>query len=534
MPTSTSRFAPYTPTTPSSARAAHGDPAAPASAPPTRTAWAWLALGALLLPFTMLQTLVPAAGWLAAVLVLRFARLTPRAALALPVVWATHTLAILVALRADWLPLPLGVRLGMAAGWGLMWTMPYAADRVAALRIAPRFGMLAASLAFPAARVAGEWIMAQTPAGTWGALAFTQGGNLPLLQLAAVTGMWGVTFLVTWLAPVANTLWARGTADVAARRVGLAFAGALAAVLVAGGARLALAPVARATARVAAIVPDRALHTAAAGGPIPGPEFFEPSRRFALRATMHPVLDDLLARTEREAVAGARLVTWSEGAVVLPKEDEAAVLDRARAIARRTGAYLHLAFAVVLPAERPPFYENRAFLVSPAGEVLWRYDKTKGAPGTELTIMRRGDGVVPVARTPLGTLAAVICFDADYPAYVRQAGRAGVGILMVPANDNVPMREGHAAMAAFRAIENGTSVLRPSSYGILAAMDGYGRTLARVDHHAERAAVLRASLPTVSMPTVYARVGDLFAYLCVAGAGLVGVLAVRGRGAERT
>jgi apolipoprotein N-acyltransferase len=473
----------------------------------------------------MLQSLVPAAGWLAAVFLLRFARLTRRAAVALPVIWAVHTAAILVALRNDWLPLPLGVRLGMAVGWGLMWTMPYAADRVAVQRLAPRLGLLVASLAFPAVRVAGEWIMAQTPAGTWGALAFTQGGNLPLLQLAAVTGVWGVTFLVAWLAPAAATLWEHGPGHCGARRAALVYAAALAGVLLAGGARLAFAPVSAATTPVAALVPDRALHTAAAGGPIPGPEFFEPARRFGLRTTMNPVLDDLFSRTEREAAAGARIVTWSEGAVVLPKEDESAVLERARDIARRTGAYLHLAFAVVLPAQAPPYYENRTFLVSPAGEVVWQYNKTKGAPGTELTIMRRGDGVVPVARTPFGTVAAVICFDADYPAYVRQAGQAGVSILMVPANANIPMRDGHAAMAAFRAVENGTSVLRPSSYGILAAMDAYGRTLARVEHHADPAAVLRATLSTVGVPTVYARVGDLFAYLCLVGAALLAVAA---------
>jgi hypothetical protein len=82
------------------------------------------------------------------------------------------------------------------------------------------------------------------------------------------------------------------------------------------------------------------------------------------------------------------------------------------------------------------------------------------------------------------------------------------------------MRDGHAAMAAFRAVENGTSVLRPSSYGILASMDAYGRTLARVAHHAVPAAVLRATVPAAGAPTVFARVGHLLAYGVRYGSGV--------------
>ena len=40
------------------------------------------------------------------------------------------------------------------------------------------------------------------PIGAWGATGFTQYGNLPLMQLASVTGMIEMTFLMGWFAAV--------------------------------------------------------------------------------------------------------------------------------------------------------------------------------------------------------------------------------------------------------------------------------------------------------------------------------------------
>ena len=42
--------------------------------------------------------------------------------------------------------------------------------------------------------------------------AYTQYGNLPLLQLLSVTGLWGIDFLMSWLASVVNWAWERGFA----------------------------------------------------------------------------------------------------------------------------------------------------------------------------------------------------------------------------------------------------------------------------------------------------------------------------------
>jgi predicted amidohydrolase len=44
-------------------------------------------------------------------------------------------------------------------------------------------------------------------------------------------------------------------------------------------------------------------------------------------------------------------------------------------------------------------------------------------------------GVIPFADTPFGRIASAICFDMDFPGYIRQAGRKSVDIMLVPAYD---------------------------------------------------------------------------------------------------
>ena len=70
----------------------------------SRWSWLWLCIGAVLLPLTMLRTVVPLAGWLAPIFLLRFAR-NQRAVVALPVLAAVTYAATLIAFRGV-LPTP--------------------------------------------------------------------------------------------------------------------------------------------------------------------------------------------------------------------------------------------------------------------------------------------------------------------------------------------------------------------------------------------------------------------------------------------
>ncbi len=62
-------------------------------------------------------------------------------------------------------------------------------------------------LYFPAAVVTIEYLMSFPPANSWFSLAYTQYGNLPLMQLFSVTGIWGLSFLIAWFASGLNWAW---------------------------------------------------------------------------------------------------------------------------------------------------------------------------------------------------------------------------------------------------------------------------------------------------------------------------------------
>jgi apolipoprotein N-acyltransferase len=86
-------------------------------------------------------------------------------------------------------------------------------------------------------------------------------------------------------------------------------------------------------------------------------------------------------------------------------------------------------------------------------------------------------------------------------------------------------------MATFRAIENGVSLVRPALSGLSTAVDAQGRILAQVDAFTTDAPTLVAMVATHGAPTLYARIGDSFAYLCIVGLLWLIALVILRRGA---
>ena len=467
----------------------------------------WLGLGAVLLAVGSRSSAFPLAMWLALALLLRAARTLPPWPGG-PFLLTALYVALAIGNRGV---LPVGDPLYflVITAIGVPTLLPFAADRLLARRV-PGW---AATLAFPAAWVAVELVNARlAPGGTWGSIAYSQYGNLPLMQLAALTGLGGISFLVAWFAPVANAAWERGLAWPAVQRIVLPYAAILVAVTAGGALRVALAP-----------RPARPLRTAVVSFPT---DFFVPGEvtRFQeghLDASEGSPLSGKLARlhaffldgTEREARAGARLVAWPETNLLVTRADEPAFLERARRLAAERRVAIAMGMGTVEPGARRPL-QNKLVLVDDSGRTVFSYDKSRPVPGWEASLVTPGTGRLPVVDTNAGRIAAAICFDADFPDLVHQAGEARAELFVLSANDWEAIKHFHLEMAAFRAIENGVPVLRATSRGISAAFDPWGRLLAATDHFSG-ARTMVAIVPVGAVPTVYARVGDAFAWLCV-------------------
>jgi apolipoprotein N-acyltransferase len=69
----------------------------------------------------------------------------------------------------------------------------------------------------------------------------------------------------------------------------------------------------------------------------------------------------------------------------------------------------------------------------------------------------------------------------------------------------------------FRAIENGVTLVRPTGDGISLVVDPLGRVLATADDFVTDKPLMMADVPVRGTNTLYARIGDLFVYLCLVG-----------------
>ena len=160
----------------------------------------------------------------------------------------------------------------------------------------------------------------------------------------------------------------------------------------------------------------------------------------------------------------------------------------------------------------------------------WTYEKTHLVPFSETGLVVPGNGRVPWVDSPYGRLANVICFDLDFPSMIRQAGQAGVDLMLTPSNDWMEVDPIHTQFATFRAIENGFSLVRQTSHGLAIAVDYQGHVLATSDYFTADQQVMVASVPMHGVRTIYAAIGDLFVWLCMTGlVTLTGLAILRSR-----
>ena len=451
---------------------------------------------------------VQAAPWVGSVLLLRFARTTPGWR-GLAAIAATLYVAEAI---ANWhvIPVPGAAYFAIIAAEAICGTVPFLADRYLARSLA-----LASTLIFPLAWVTVDFLTAHIPTkGTWDLAPYTQYGNLPLMQLISVTGLSGITFLIGWFAAVVNWAWERGFAGKEVAGGVLGYAAALGAVLLGGYAWPASAPAAGKSVRMAVVSsPPTLLAPGEATRMAQGKVGAEDRERF--RTNLGRVHDWLIESATKEARAGARLVAWPEIDALVFAEDEQALIGRGQRLAAGEGVYLLMGMGVIHPGASRPL-ENKAVLLSPTGNVVFAYRKSRPAPNWEATVLDPGDGRLRIADTEVGRVATAICFEMDFPGYIRQAGLASADVLIAPANDWEAIKSIHFRMAVFRAIENGVTLIRPTKSGISIAVDPYGRVAAQTDHFTKDARTMVAQLPAGGVRTFSARFGDVFAWLCLA------------------
>jgi apolipoprotein N-acyltransferase len=486
----------------------------------------WLALGICLSLFaTTGRWDFPLVAWLYPLFLLRFTRASK------PIIgfgWTclASTIAMCFFLyQSQLLESPLIIIAALIMGTAL--AIPYLLDRLISTQL-KQISEISVTLIFPLSRVVIEYLLAQIlPFGNVFSLAYTQFGNLPLLQLISITGIYGVSFLIAWFASTATWIWEQNFSWSRIQRTTLLYSGILGLVLLSGNIQLAFFPPSSPTIRIAGVSPEYAIRQKATRVELAN--FMKKKQITAadfvpLRSSFAAVNETLLIQSQHEADAGTKIVVWPEGAALTLSDDVSSLIERSKTLARQKKIYLQIAY-VVFQYQSPDLRvtQGRAVMFDPQGNIVWIYDKAHPIPGME--DYPAGDGEVPVVNTPYGRIGNVICFDGFFPDLMRQAGSKGVDLMLVPSNDWRGIDPWATQHITFRAIENGYSLVRYTSNGRAMAVDYQGHILAAVDYFTTDKQTMIVSVPTRGVSTIYALIGDLFSWLCIGG-----LLLLTGRG----
>jgi len=468
---------------------------------PSRQAFLWLVIGAALMLFSNGRWIIPFATWLYPVCFLRFMRLQK------PITGIVYlTLASSIVNMIIWwkmIPAPLSVYLIITGLTMQVFVLAFLADRV----LAKRLNGFLSTLVFPVAWCSIEYLSSLNPGkASWTSLAYTQAGNLPLLQFTSVTGIWGISFLITWFASVVNWAWAGNFEWNKIRSGATTFAGIAVTIFLFGSLRLNLFNPLSPSIRTASIVQARNINedlktckwTDAKG----------------LNQYSAELENNLLEKSQQAAQAGAKMVVWQECAGTLPNHEEKEFIKRARAIAAQEKIYLLMTLWSV-PADFPKhLVENKMVIIDHDGQIQSIYVKNNPVPGAEPIV--NGTTPIPVLQTPYSKISAAICYDGDFPNFIRTAGKNKADIMFLPANDWKELNPIHSNMATVRAIENGFSLVRPAGAGLSIATDNRGKIISSLDYFKTDEQVMYADVPIRHTSTIYTQVGDAFAWLCIA------------------
>lgn len=370
-------------------------------------------------------------------------------------------------------------------------------------------GMLSL-MVFPTFLVALEGLVSLGPYGTWNSLAYTQSDNLCLIQLASVTGIWGITFIIGLTASVLCRAWEDGFKNKSSWRwLGVVMV-ILLIVHVFGFTRIT-SYANNAEVKVGAysiVMPaggglrDIALQFIAKDSPRDKADLY--------RSATLVAQSELISKTAQLA-RQASVVFWTEANAIVFENDEAQFLANLSTIAKEKQVIIFASLAVIQFGKNK--MSNKVVIINPEQGIIGEYVKSIIPPGEP---SQKGPGILKHTVTPFGKLSVAICFDMDFPGLILQAGRASVDVLLVPALDWKEIGTIHSNMAKFRGIENGISIMRHAADGISLATNPVGQILAKSDYFASDDHVFISGLPTARIETIYSRFGNWFLYLIIA------------------
>lgn len=389
-------------------------------------------------------------------------------------------------------------------------------------------------IALPALLTALEFLRGHLLTGfPWGFLGHSTYAFRPLIQIADITGVHGISFVlmlvnstigVLILGHGGKTWQGRPVSRRAASRWGLATLAILAATSIYGYIRMGQ------VARQAEAAPR--VNVAVVQGNIAQAVKWDPAFQIA-------TTQKYIQLSQQAAAEGPALVVWPETATPFHMHHNKVLTSMVRRGVRSAGTSFLIGSPFFIRRNDRVDYFNSAFLLAPDGDNSTRYDKAHLVPFGEYVPLRRwlpfvgklvaqvGDFVAGAPGQVLGwqnhRLAPLICYEAIFPELTRAAARNGADLLINLTNDawygrtSAPYQ--HLSLCVFRAVESRRSFIRAANTGISGFIDPTGRIEAPTGLFVE--AVVSRKVSALTTPSVYTRIGDAFAWVCLLAVGLM-------------
>lgn len=358
----------------------------------------------------------------------------------------------------------------------------------------------------------------------WGVLGYSQWRALPVIQIAELTSVYGVSFLMAFVGAAA----AVGLTHKRWLPLGVGV-GAVMFCTMWGGTRL-----------TQQYPPRKSSVVTIVQGNIPNEAKVDKKRARKNIA----VFEELTNRAVEKQQPS--LVVWPETVVLMPWSRFPDVQKWLCQSARDWNAGL---VTGSVDRDKKKRGYNVAVSLSSRGYVMGIYQKVRLVPFSEYIPMRwfplsrmlrflepevsAGESVRSLP-TDVGNVGAVICFESMFPDISRQLAQSGAEFLTVMTNDDwfggTSAPTDHAAMSVFRAIETRRWIVRAANTGISSFIDERGRVVAtigwnqrdtltrRVPHHATKIG-----------ETFYVRHGDWFTFACAVVCALTAAVQFRRR-----
>jgi len=365
--------------------------------------------------------------------------------------------------------------------------------------------------AFPVFITAFEFIVVKfMPDGSAASFAYTQSNVLPVIQIASITGILGITFMVTLIPSAIALSWFFIKQKSKLKPVLFFSGGLLLFVLLFGILRINNSD--KKTIKAGLVVLQEKYHDISKH-----PDF--------LRDTLVTELysKEILKLVEE----GAKIIVLPERAININKETENIIIGMLGDVARKNQTYIVVGYTNYRNKQE----YNSALVINDEGKAIVDYNKVHLVTGLENRFSHGKEiGLFKMQDIQSGIS---ICKDLDFPDYIKKYGDRGTSVLTIPAWDFGVDDWLHSRMSILRGVENGFSEIRTAREGRLTISDCFGRVTYESSCSKGQKSTLTGDVSLLRKDTIYTRFGDWFGIIAlVAGIGFV-IIIIRNKGGLR-